>query len=110
LSYGIEAVAKACWNNEQKAKKSGWGMHLRILISIKRRFGLAKVSPMLFLLRSIFWLLIVFASISWQSDPLVSGYGEGQGRARGARNSGLDDRQGASRGGKGVFALTCRLS
>jgi hypothetical protein len=27
---------------------------------------------MLFLLRSIFWLSIVFASISWPSDPLAS--------------------------------------
>jgi hypothetical protein len=74
LSYGIEAVAKACWNNEKEVKKSPSGLcTVRIPISIKRHStlirGLAKVSPMLFLLRSIFWLLIVFESISWPSGP-----------------------------------------
>jgi hypothetical protein len=63
---------------------------------------------MLFLLRAMFWLSIVFASISWPSDPRehvpkklldffdqdmtrsTTSYGEVQGRERGARQPGPD--------------------
>ena len=47
LSYGIEAVAKTNWNNEQKVKKSTWGLcTVHVLSSIKRRLTLIRfVSP-----------------------------------------------------------------
>jgi hypothetical protein len=58
-------------------KKSPSGLcTVGIPISIERHStligGLAKVSPMLLLLRTIFWLSIVFESISWPSGPGAS--------------------------------------
>jgi hypothetical protein len=65
---------------------------------------------MLFLLRSIFWLSIVFASVSWPSDPLGSVMAKVSAARRVQRQPGQDDRHGASRGEKGLFARACRLS
>ncbi len=44
----------------------------KIVLWYRSRCQTAKVSPVLFVLRSIFWLSIVFASISWPSDPIFS--------------------------------------
>lgn len=94
LTYGIEAVAN--WNI------------VRIWTKVKQQLtpgpvGLAKVRPMLFLLRSIFWLSIVFASIPWPggSHDLVMAKAR---TARGAKDM-LGQMTGIAQAGVGEACL-----
>ena len=62
-----------------------------------------------FLLRSIFWLSIVFASISWPSDPIASVMATAR-AGRGVQDS-LGQTIGmAQAGAERPFSRACRLS
>lgn len=58
---------------------------------------------MLFLLRSIFWLSIVFASIFWPSDPVASVIAKAR-AARGVQDI-LGQMNGIAQGGSGKACL-----